>query len=291
MEGEDHGVWREHSCIHGRSVLSVPAAGSIMSIRPTILFVALAFSDFADAADLATVGSKTVMVVQAHPDDAESRCAGTVALLKKNGNKIVYVICSNDDKGTYDPKATLKSHAALRKREEEAAVKVLGVYAREWLGYEDGWVDMVPKDKLRGDIVRMIRKYRPDILLAFDPRNVDEHMDHRASAFAAMDAVTAAPFPVYYPQHSRKENLRPWEVAEVYYYDTPDPNTWIDISSTIEIKIDALARHVSQKGTDREAIARGMKAKAERDGKEHGIQYAEALRKADGYVGVTPAKK
>jgi LmbE family N-acetylglucosaminyl deacetylase len=262
-----------------------------MSIRPTGLLVAIAFSNLAAAADLATVGGKTIMVVQAHPDDAESRCAGTVALLKKNGNKIVYVICSNDDKGTYDPKATLKSHAAVRKEEEEAAVKVLGVDVLEWLGYEDGWVDMVPKDKLRGDIVRMIRKYHPDILLAFDPRNVDEHMDHRASAFAAMDAVTAAPFPLYYPEHWRKEKLAPWEVAEVYYYDTTDPNTWIDIGSAIETKIDALARHVSQKGADREAIARGMKAKAERDGKEHGIQYAEVLRRADGYVGVTPAKK
>jgi len=137
----------------------------------------------------------------------------------------------------------------------------------------------------------MIRKHHPDILLAFDPRNADEHMDHRASAFAAMDAVTASPFPLYYPEHIRKENLRPWEVGEVYYYDTTEPNTWIDISSTIEIKIDALAKHARQKGTDREAIAQGMKTKAEREGKEHGIQYAETLRKADGYIGVTPSKK
>src|ERR1051326_5746576 len=262
-----------------------------MNIHVIVLLIAFTLYNSSAAADLATVRGKTVMVVQAHPDDAESRCAGTVALLKKNGNRLVYVVCSNDDKGTYDPKATLKSHAAVRKEEEEAAVKVLGVDVLEWLGYEDGWVDMVPKDKLRGDIVRMIRKYHPDILLAFDPRNVDEHMDHRASAFAAMDAVTAAPFPLYYPEHWRKEKLAPWEVAEVYYYDTTDPNTWIDIGSAIETKIDALARHVSQKGADREAIARGMKAKAERDGKEHGIQYAEVLRRADGYVGVTPAKK
>src|SRR5947199_4824511 len=262
-----------------------------MSLHSTLVLIALTFADFAPAADLATVRGKTVMVVQAHPDDAESRCAGTVALLKKNGNKIVYVVCSNDDKGTYDQKATLKSQAALRTSEEEQAVKVLGIDVLEWLGYEDGWVDMVPKDKLRGDIVRMIRRHRPDILLAFDPRTVDEHMDHRASAFAAMDAVTAAPFPLYYPEHLRNEKLQPWEVAEVYYYDTTDPNAWIDIGSSIETKIDALAKHVSQKGTDREAIARGMKAKAERGGKEHGILYAEALRRAHGYVGVSPGKK
>src|SRR6185503_2584284 len=261
-----------------------------MSIRPLVLLGALTLSNLACGIDFATVTGKTVMVVQAHPDDAESRCAGTVALLKKHGNKIIYVICSNDDKGTYDPKATLKSHAAVRKTEEEEAVKVLGVDVLEWLNYEDGWLDMVPKDKLRGDIVRMIRKYRPEILFAFDPRNVDEHMDHRASAFAAMDAVTASPFPLYYPAHLSKEKLAPWEVSEVYYYDTPAANTWIDISSTIETKIDALAKHASQKGTDREAIARGMKAKAERDGKAQGIHYAEALRGAEIYVGVTPAK-
>jgi len=261
-----------------------------MKTQFALLVSGLVCANIAVAADLSTVRGKTVMVVQAHPDDAESRCAGTVALLKKNGNRIVYVVCSNDDKGTYDPKATLKSQAALRKSEEEAAVKVLGVDVLEWLGYEDGWVDMVPKDKLRSDVVRMIRKHRPDILLAFDPRNVDEHMDHRASAFAAMDAVTASPFPLYFPEHLRAEKLAPWEVAEVYYYDTPAPNTWIDIGGTIETKIDALAKHASQKGTDREAIERGMKAKAERDGKDHGIQYAEALRSAEIYIGVTPAK-
>ena len=262
-----------------------------MKFLATILLAVLGFSNFVIASDLATVRGKTVMVVQAHPDDAESRCAGTVVLLKKNGNKIVYVICTNDDKGTYDKKATLKSHAAVRKKEEEDAVKVLGVDVLEWLGYEDGWLDMVPKDQLRGDIVRMIRNYRPDILLAFDPRNLDEHMDHRASAFAAMDAVTAAPFPLYFPEHLRKEKLEPHEVSEVYYYDTPDPNTWIDIGSTIETKIDALARHVSQKGGDRDAIARGMKAKAERDGEGHGIHFAETLRNPEIYVGVTPTKK
>jgi len=262
-----------------------------MSIHPLVLLGILTISNYAIGTDLASVTGKTLMVVQAHPDDAESRCAGTVALLKKHGNKIIYVICSNDDKGTYDPKATLKSHAAVRKREEEEAVKVLGVDALEWLNYEDGWLDMVPKDKLRGDIVRMIRKYHPEILFAFDPRNVDEHMDHRASAFAAMDAVTASPFPLYYPEHLTKEKLNPWEVAEVYYYDTPSPNTWVDIRTTIEIKIDALAKHASQKGTDREAISHGMKAKAERDGKERALPFAETLRAADIYVGVTPSKK
>jgi LmbE family N-acetylglucosaminyl deacetylase len=261
-----------------------------MNIHVIVLLIAFTLYNSSAAADLATVRGKTVMVVQAHPDDAESRCAGTVALLKKNGNRLVYVVCSNDDKGTYDLKATLKSQAALRKNEEEQAVKVLDVDVLEWLGYEDGWVDMVPKDKLRGDIVRMIRKHRPNILLAFDPRNADEHMDHRASAFAAMDAVTASPFPLYYPEHLSKEKLAPWEVAEVYYYDTPAPNTWVDIGSTVETKIDALAKHASQKGTDREAIARGMKDKAERDGKAAGLHYAEALRSADIYVGVTPPK-
>jgi LmbE family N-acetylglucosaminyl deacetylase len=106
-----------------------------------------------------------------------------------------------------------------------------------------------------------------------------------------MDAVTASPFPLYFPEHLQREKLAPWEVSEVYYYDTLQPNVWIDIGSTIETKIDALAKHVSQKGSDREAIARGMKSKAENDGKAKGIKYAEALRSAEIYVGVTPAQK
>ncbi len=240
------------------------------------------------AQGLDTVTGKTVMVVQAHPDDAESRCAGTVALLKKHGNKIVYVVCTRDDKGTYDVRADREKHAALRRAEEEAAVKVLRVDVLEWLGYDDGWLDMVPKDKLRGDIVRMLRKYRPDILMAFDPRDEDQHMDHRASAFASMDAVTAAPFPLYYPEQVRKEGLAPYQVPQVYYYDTPYSNVWVNIEETIETKIDALAKHVSQKGADRAKIAADMKRRAESDGAPKGIRYAEAFRAADLYIGVTP---
>jgi LmbE family N-acetylglucosaminyl deacetylase len=241
------------------------------------------------AEGIGSVRGKTVIVVQAHPDDAESRCAGTVALLQKNGNKIIYVVATRDDKGTYDIHANPDTHAALRKREEEAAVKVLQVDVLEWLGYDDGWLDMVPRDKLRGDIVRMLRKYKPDILFAFDPRNEDEHMDHRASAFAAMDAVTAAPFPLYFPDHIRKEKLSPHQVSQIYYYDTLEPNVWVDIQETIEIKIDALAKHVSQKGADRDKIAADMKLKAQRDGAARGMSFAESLRAADLYVGVTPS--
>src|SRR5689334_16186160 len=98
----------------------------LMKTRLVHILVGLMIPALTFGADLTTVRGKTVMVVQAHPDDAESRCAGTVELLKKNGNRIVYVVCSNDDKGTYDTNATLKSQAALRKAEEEKAVKVLG---------------------------------------------------------------------------------------------------------------------------------------------------------------------
>ncbi len=259
--------------------------GISLAALVSILFLQAAFG----AEGIDSVKGKTVMVVQGHPDDAESRCAGTVALLKKHGNKIIYVVATRDDKGVYDVNANTETHAALRKREEEEAVKVLKIDVLEWLGYDDGWLDMVPRDKLRGDVVRMIRKYKPDILMAFDPRNEDEHMDHRAIAFASMDAVTAAPFPLYFADHIKKERLSPHQVEQIYYYDTLEPNVWVDIQETIETKIDALAKHVSQKGSDRAKIAEDMKSKARRDGAAKGIRYAESLRAADLYIGVTPA--
>jgi LmbE family N-acetylglucosaminyl deacetylase len=259
--------------------------GISLAALASILFVNAAFA----ADGIESVQGKTVMVVQAHPDDAESRCAGTVALLKKHGNRIIYVVATRDDKGFYDVNADPGVHAALRKREEEEAVKVLKIDVLEWLGYDDGWLDMVPHDKLRGDVVRMMRKHRPDILMAFDPRNADEHMDHRAVAFASMDAVTAAPFPLYYADQIKKDGLSPHQVQQIYYYDTLEPNVWVDIQETIEIKIDALAKHVSQKGADRAKIAEDMKSKAWRDGAAKGIRFAESLRAADLYIGVTPA--
>jgi neutral ceramidase len=251
----------------------------------SILFVSSTFA----AEGIESVQGKTVMVVQAHPDDAESRCAGTVALLKQHGNRIIYVVATRDDKGVYDVNADPETHAALRKREEEEAVKVLKIDVLEWLGYDDGWLDMVPKDKLRGDVVRMLRKYKPDIMMVFDPRNADEHMDHRAIAFASMDAVTAAPFPLYFADQVKKDRLSPHQVEQIYYYDTLEPNVWVNIEETIEIKIDALAKHVSQKGSDRAKIADDMKSKARRDGSPKGIRFAESLRAADLYIGVMPA--
>lgn len=228
----------------------------------------------------AGVTGKTVMAIQAHPDDAESRAAGAIALLKKQGNNIIYVVCTNDNKGTTDPQATQASHARVRRAEEEAAVKVLGVEKLEWLGYNDGELDMVPRIELREKITRLIRKYKPDIIFAHDPRDLDTHMDHRASAIAVLDSLIASPFPLYFPDQRDKEGLQPHAVSEVYWYDTPNPNVWVDIESTLDTKIDALACHVSQKGT-RADCERTMKARAVEHGKPVGIKYAEAFRKAD----------
>ena len=78
-----------------------------------------------------------LMVIAPHPDDSEFGIAGTVARLAQEGKKVVYVICTNGDKGTSDRKLTPEKLAKIREKEQQAAADVLGVSEVVFLGYPD----------------------------------------------------------------------------------------------------------------------------------------------------------
>src|SRR5262245_39331779 len=83
---------------------------------------------------------KTVMVFTPHPDDDVFGCGGVMAMLARNGNKIIVVIYTNDNKGSFDLEMTSERLARIRKSEQEAAMEVIGVPKENiiWLGYDDG---------------------------------------------------------------------------------------------------------------------------------------------------------
>jgi LmbE family N-acetylglucosaminyl deacetylase len=240
---------------------------------------------------------KTVMVFTPHPDDDLFGCGGTLALLARNGNKIIIVIYTNDNKGSFDLEMTSERLARIRKAEEEAGMEVLGIPKDNiiWLGYDDGELEYAPPKILCGQATKLIRQYRPDVLFSIDPGDMYERWhktDHRMAAFNTIDAVRAAEFHLYYPEHLLVDGLKPFKVPlMMFYYAANEANYWVDITDVIDLKIKAASKHVSQfepainkyrpdwDPKELERLVQYFKGRAtKKDGR-----YVEAFRSATGF--------
>jgi LmbE family N-acetylglucosaminyl deacetylase len=230
-----------------------------------------------------TEDKKLVMVIAAHPDDSEFGCGGTIARWVREGQQVICVVCTNGDKGTSDPDMTGERLAAIREQEQREAAKVLGVSEVLFLGYQDGSLE--DNTEFREKLVRLLRKYRPDVVITHDPKlRYMGHRDHRIAGTVAMDAI----FPysrdrLSYPEHEA-EGLLPHKVKEVYFTGSEDPDVFIDISATFEIKARAISRHVSQVGERTKDWENWLKQMAQRSaamGKAQGMALAEAFKKIE----------
>lgn len=218
----------------------------------------------------------SAMVIVAHPDDAEFTVAGTVAVWAKAGCRVTYVVCTDGNAGSHEPGMTCQKLAEIRRAEQRAACAILGVSEVVFLGYDDG--QLQPTLELRRDLVRLIRHYKPEVVITGDPTKVfwDDryinHPDHRAAAQATVDAVApASELPLLWPEVGA-----PHHVCQVYIHGNDQPNTWVDITETIEQKIAALKQHVSQMGDwDPAEMIRAWSAET---GREKGLAYAECYR-------------
>jgi len=196
---------------------------------------------------------KTVLLFTPHPDDDAFCCAGTVARLAANGNRIFVVIYTNDDKGSYDLDMTSERLARIRKAEEEAGNAVVGVPKENllWLGHHDGMLEYVDSLRLVEQATEIIRRYRPDLVLLPDPGSdyVRWHKtDHRMAAMNTLDAIRAAEWHLYFPNQRLQLGLEPWQVpAYLFYYVTPrDANYWVNIDPVLDKKLNAGLASVSQ---------------------------------------------
>ncbi|MFC2035757.1 PIG-L deacetylase family protein [Chloroflexota bacterium] len=188
-----------------------------------------------------------VIVVMPHPDDAESRVAGTVAHWTREGKEVIYVVCTNGDKGTNDPGIRSEELARVREQEQLAAAELLGVREVIFLGYPDQSLEDTPE--FRKEIVRLIRTYKPETVVTVDSYGeYVDHRDHRIALQVTLDAI----FPYAGCIHSYpdllKEKLKPHRVKEVLICGTQNHNYYIDITDTIDTKIAALRCHKSQMG-------------------------------------------
>lgn len=223
------------------------------------------------------------LAVYAHPDDPEISSGGTLARWAAAGAAVHIVITTRGDKGTNDPDSDPDELARLRMEESAAAARVLGVESVHHLDHPDGEID--DDRALRADLVRHIRRLRPDVVLCPDPTSVFfgdgyiNHRDHRITGWATLDAVApAAGNPHYFPE-LRAEGLDVHQPRAVYLSGTFEPNRWVDIAATLDQKIEALFCHASQLAETGEWFRDFLRETAEAAGRSAGITYAEGFRR------------
>jgi LmbE family N-acetylglucosaminyl deacetylase len=219
-----------------------------------------------------------VLFVAAHPDDADFLAGGTIARLVKEGRETAYVVVTNGNKGASDRGIAPTDLISLREAEQRQAARVLGVSDVTFLGYEDGEVE--DTRGLRRDVTREIRRWRPDLVVTLNPhRTYDNfpgwHRDHRTTARVVLDCV----YPLARDHLSFPELLPDYEphtVREVYTVQWEQPRLVIDVTATMDLKLQAIRCHASQIG-DVADFERRMRTRAASLGQERGYAYAEGF--------------
>lgn len=228
---------------------------------------------------------KVVLGVAAHPDDLDFGASGTMAAFAKMGADVYYLILTDGSQGTEDKSLTPKQLSQIREDEQRAAVKAIGGKDAEFLGYPDGHLEITMA--LKKDIVRVMRKLKPDVVITMDPsvlysaeRGFINHPDHRAAGQATLDAVFPLArdhlsFPDLY-----EEGFEPHKTSTILLTNFESQNYIVDISSTFTNKIAALKAHASQiKDIDQvEGFVRQM---ATMIGKKQGFELGEGFMRID----------
>lgn len=240
------------------------------------------------------------MVVMAHPDDPEFSSAGTVAGWVRQGWEVYYVIVADGAAGGPDDATEVgpdqrKLWAGIRKEEQLAAAKVLGVKEVIFLNYPDGEIE--PSLALRRDLVRCFRRYKPLRVICQSPERAwtpqlflgRYHPDHLAVGQAALAAIyPASQNPWDFPE-LLQEGLLPHKVLEVYISGSPNSNFPVDISETVDLKIEALRAHTTQTGSNFEEMEVRIRHMVEQTGEKYGFKAAELFHRVEN--GGLPAPK
>ncbi len=233
---------------------------------------------------------RRALIIVAHPDDMEIGCGGTVARWVDEGWTVDLVVVTDgggggpDDAEDVSP-AARRQISELRKAEQREGARILGVRTVEFLDYPDGYVE--PTFGLRRDLVRVIRKYRPQILVIPSPdRNWSPayqvgryHPDHLAVGQAALAAVYPAAGNAWDFPELLAEGLLPHYVQEIWVINAPVLNHAVDITTTLDRKLAALKAHRSQFGDRFLLLERWLRQAAMERGVRHGMQYAEEFHR------------
>jgi len=222
-----------------------------------------------------------VMVVTPHPDDAEFGVAGTVARWTREGKDVIYVVCTNGDKGTNDPNMKPDELTRIREQEQLAAAKLLGVREVIFLRYPDQSLEDTPE--FRKEIVRLIRMYQPETVVTGDPyRRYIWHRDHRIASQVTLDAIFPYARDLFSYPELLEQGLQPHKVKEVLLWASGEPNYRFDITDTFDIKIAALRCHKSQIGDNPSPeLEERMRERHKRLAEGENFELAEAFHREE----------
>lgn len=224
-----------------------------------------------------------VLACFAHPDDAEIAAGGTLARWCAEGLPVDLLVLTNGDRGSQDPEQDRADLARIRREETAAAASVIGFRSSQILEIHDGDLENTPE--VREQVVRVLRRLRPEIVVTCDPTvtffgsRYFNHADHRTAGIVALDSVfPGAGNPHYFPEQLA-DGLRPWDVPEVWLAWTTEPNHHHDITGHLDRKMEALARHASQvKGGMLGFFEEWLPKEAVEAGQQIGVEHAEAFR-------------
>ena len=178
-----------------------------------------------------------ILAIGAHPDDVELGCGGTLAKLILEGKKAAIVDLTQGELGTRGTNIT-------RAQEAASASEILGISARENLKMKDGFI--LNSEEYQIQIVKMIRKYQPEIVLA---NAVDDrHPDHAKAAKLVSDACFLSGL-VKIETELDGEHQKQWRPKQVFHYiqwKHITPDFVIDISNFMEKKIEACLAYKTQ---------------------------------------------
>ena len=214
------------------------------------------------------ISKSKVMAIFAHPDDAEMGAGATLASFAQVNSDIYILNVAKGDKGI--------GEISLRENEAIQAAEILGAQYK-CLGYGDG--DFDNDLKLREQLTHEIRNYKPDIVICPDPTSIFfshlyvNHRDHRETGWAVIDVVSSAVGnPKYFPTSNSHE------VAHLLCAGTQEPNCYVNITDTIEIKINAVLCHASQLKGQGEQAANSIREASAILEKTEGISNVEIFR-------------
>lgn len=217
-----------------------------------------------------------ILVVTAHPDDADFACAGTVARWTDLGIDVTYCVVTDGDAGGFDEAVPRAEIPGIRRAEQRAAALQVGVDEVHFLGYPDGRLE-VSLD-LRRDIARVIRQVRPQRAVVPSPvwsfRSIHrDHPDHRATGEAAMCAIYPdARNPFTFTELLVDEGLREWSVPETWITadDLGGTTHVVDVTDTFDRKLAAIGAHLSQV-TDPDALEARVRDWLSDNAARHGL--------------------
>ena len=197
-------------------------------------------------------GPERVLAVTAHPDDVDFGAAGVIRSWTRAGVAVTYCVCTSGEAGRGSGMSAAEG-AALRRGEQEAAARAVGVHDVRFLDHPDG--RLTADLALRREITAVVREVRPQVVLTHSPEfnwanPALLHPDHRAVG----EATTAAVYPdarneFAHPELLRR-GLRPWTVAELWLSEAPREriNRAVDVTEDVGAKLTALRAHESQTG-------------------------------------------